>query len=315
MKKIIFYTTFCVIVLTIMNASDNAQESKDKAKVNSQNIETQKTILSQYKVGQVWSYKTRLNEHESSFIVIKVDSNSEYGNIISIALRNLKIKNPGSPDGFTNAINHLPFTEKAIDKSAVKLRRESEDVTDFQKGYNLWKESFNVGRAGVYTITIAEVVDSIEEVFNPRKETFLISSEMKPQWVSIEYDNPKCEPLKDYNEKNLTINIPLSGFLCTSSPSYKGAYQRSYFLVDKKGNREILTDRENIRREGVLSKSEPSLDEGQPNCNVKLHQFYYGSEDEIRKEGANPIFQDENFLVNYHPECRNTGTSFPKKEF
>ena len=161
---------------------------------------------------------------ESTFTVLKIDSNSEYGNIINIAVSDLKIKSPEKPDGVTSEISYLPFTEKAINASAVKLLKEKGDLPDFEDGYYSWKENFENEKAGVYTFTIAEAINLIEIVFNARKTTFLISSEMKSQWISIEFDNPNCQPLENYNEKNVELLIPKNGFVCTSSPSYYGVY-------------------------------------------------------------------------------------------
>ena len=142
-----------------------------------------------------------------------------------------------------------------------------------------------------------------------RQETYLIPADMKPRWISIEYGNPKCPPLSG-SDLSKEIAIPESGFLCTSNPRHNGPFQRRYFLVDTYGARTPLRIGEQIRRESVLSKDEPSLEEGQPRCKVFLDQFFYGTRDDL-KEGSS-IFRDELFLK-YRPECRSTGTSLPKK--
>jgi hypothetical protein len=143
-----------------------------------------------------------------------------------------------------------------------------------------------------------------------RVETYLIPADMKPRWINIEYDNPKCPPLNG-SKLSQEFVIPESGFICTSSPAYNGWFQRKFFLVDAKGKRTQLKEEGNIWQEGVISKDEPSLDEGQPRCKVSLTQFFYGTKDDPM--GNNPIFQDEDFLRDYHPECRNTGIQSQKK--
>ena len=144
-----------------------------------------------------------------------------------------------------------------------------------------------------------------------RQETYLIPAEMKPRWISIEYDNPKCPPLTG-SELSQEFIIPESGYLCTSSPRYHGLFQRRYFLVDTDGRRTPLRTGEQIRQESVLSKDEPSLDERQPRCKVSLDQFFYGTKDDLKEESS--IFRDEFFLSVYHPECRNTGVFVPKNQ-
>lgn len=119
---------------------------------------------SKYKVGQVWSYKTRPGEEKSTFVVVRVESHPKTGNIVHIALRGLKLKRPGG--GLIEAANHLPFSEAAIGKSAVKLVKEKAELPDYAEGYRLWREAFEAGEAGVYTVTIAEAVGVMEETLN-----------------------------------------------------------------------------------------------------------------------------------------------------
>lgn len=124
---------------------------------------------SKYKAGQMWSYKTRESEKDSYFIVLKVDADPKLGNIIHIAVQNLKIKNPESPDGFSSQVNHLPFAEKSIDQSAVKLLKEKVELPDYEEGYNEWKKNFDSKNAGIFTITIAKAVEAMETGINKGK--------------------------------------------------------------------------------------------------------------------------------------------------
>lgn len=54
-----------------------------------------------------------------------------------------------------------------------------------------------------------------------RQEAFLIPVDMKPLWVSVEYDNPKCSAL-DGSELTKEFIVSESGYICISSLSYKG---------------------------------------------------------------------------------------------
>ncbi len=119
-----------------------------------------------YKVGQVWSYKTRANEPNSTFVIVKIDNDEKFGNIIHIAVRDLRMINPRSHSGISDKINHMPFSEKAIALSVVKLLKEKAELPGFEEGYNLWKEAFDQERAGFYTISIAEAVTIAEKGLN-----------------------------------------------------------------------------------------------------------------------------------------------------
>jgi hypothetical protein len=155
MNKTTFTLLLCSCLLTAAAAFGRAQDSTLKD-----------TTESPFKVGQKWSYKTRPNEEKSYFIVVKVEHHPKFGNIIHIAVRDLKMKNPHSPDGISDKVNHMPFAEEAMNKSALKLLKEKVELPDYKEGYNLWREAFDAGRAGIYTITLAEAVDVMEASLN-----------------------------------------------------------------------------------------------------------------------------------------------------
>lgn len=121
---------------------------------------------SKYKVGQKWSYSARPGEESSYLIILKIDDDPKLGRIIHIALRGLKIKNPRSPDGISDSVNHMPFSEAAIEKSDMKLLAEKTELPDFADGYRMWREAFDDRRAGIYTITVAEAVSVMETALN-----------------------------------------------------------------------------------------------------------------------------------------------------
>ena len=124
------------------------------------------TVDSKYKVGQQWSYSARPGEEKSYLIIVKIDNDPKLGRIIHIALRGLKIKNPRSPNRLSEEISHLPFLEEAIEKSGLTLVKEKVDLPDFEEGYQIWRRAYDEGKAGAYSITIAEAVGVMEEVLN-----------------------------------------------------------------------------------------------------------------------------------------------------
>ena len=121
---------------------------------------------SKYKVGQQWSYSARPGEEESYLIVVKIDNDPKLGRIIHIALRGLKMKNPHSPDGISEDVNHMPFLEAAIEKSGLRLIKEKVDLPDFKEGYGMWRKAFDAGQAGAYSITVAEAVVVMEKTLD-----------------------------------------------------------------------------------------------------------------------------------------------------
>jgi hypothetical protein len=154
MKNFILTSISCCLCLVFMSKVEVAQNVEHKAKDLT------------FKVGQIWSYKTRANEPKSTFVIVKIDSDVDYGNIIHIAVSNLKMKNLRSPDGVSDKINHMPFAEKAVAQSAVKMLKEDAALPEFEAGYDLWRKAFDEKRAGFYTITIADAVKIAEETLN-----------------------------------------------------------------------------------------------------------------------------------------------------
>jgi len=121
---------------------------------------------------------------------------------------------------------------------------------------------------------------------------------MESRWITIEYDNPKCAPLKSVF--GLEFVIPDSGFFCTSSPKYMGWHRDEYYLVDENNNRTALQIDERIFRHESLAERKFLLGAGASSCNVNGEEFFYGPKEKVTAE--NPIMGDEAFL-RLHPEC------------
>lgn len=132
-----------------------------------------------------------------------------------------------------------------------------------------------------------------------RVHTYLIPAKMESRWITIEYDNPKCAPLKE-SVFGREFVIPDSGFLCTSSPKYMGWHRDEYYLVDENNNRTALQTDERIFRREALAERKFSSDAGTFSCKVTGEEFFYGPKEKVTTE--NPIMGDEVFL-RLHPEC------------
>jgi len=124
------------------------------------------TKKSRYEVGQVWTYKTRPGEEESTFTIVKINSHAKMGNIIHLFLEGVRIRNPMQEEGFSDLIPHMPFSEDAVAQSAVKMIRKVTKLPEFEEGYDVWKESFDEGEAGVFTTSLAQGLDYLEKSIN-----------------------------------------------------------------------------------------------------------------------------------------------------
>jgi hypothetical protein len=120
------------------------------------------TTDSRFKVGQVWSFKARPEEEKSSFEVVKVENDPKLGNIIHVAILGLQVNNPLSPEAISEDVPHLPFSEGAVSRSALKILKEKADLPAYEEGYEMWREEFDAGLAGIFTITVSEAVTMME---------------------------------------------------------------------------------------------------------------------------------------------------------
>jgi hypothetical protein len=144
---------FCYILTTATGSIATNPTQSEKTEVK-------------YKVGQMWSYKTRPHEEKSYFIIVKIENDAKLGTIMHVAMRGLKMKNPRSPDGISDTVNHMPFTEEAVKRSSLALLKEKVELPDYEQGYLMWRDAFDAKRAGVYTITLAEALKVMAATLN-----------------------------------------------------------------------------------------------------------------------------------------------------
>jgi len=121
---------------------------------------------SEFKAGQVWNYRTRPTEANSTLTICKVEIAGKLGKVIHISLADVKVKSDKNIDGFATNISHLPFSESAVKQSVTKLVKEGVALPDYQEGYDLWRNSVESGEGGVWTIPVAEAVAAMESLLN-----------------------------------------------------------------------------------------------------------------------------------------------------
>ena len=123
----------------------------------------------QFFTGQVWTYKNRIGEDGSTVLINKVESHPKLGKIFHVSIFGVKVKNSKLAGGISTDLPHFPVSEETLNKSVVKLIGKKAPNPEYLDGYNVWKEAFDNGEAGIFTITLAEIVGVIEESINPKK--------------------------------------------------------------------------------------------------------------------------------------------------
>ncbi|UFH33637.1 hypothetical protein LNP04_08020 [Chryseobacterium sp. C-71] len=95
--------------------------------------------------------------------ILKIEEYEKHGKVIHISIGNLKVGKPDVEKGFANEFTHIPITEEALDKSATELKNEKVKLPNKIDGYDYWKKEFDQGVAGVFSISVSEIVDLMEE--------------------------------------------------------------------------------------------------------------------------------------------------------
>ena len=120
----------------------------------------------QFAQGQVWEYSPRPGETGSTLLINKVESDPKLGPIFHISVRAVKVKNTRAPSGLTTELPHFPVSMKTLQSSVTRQLRLEPPNPEYMEGYATWPKAFDQGKAGIFTIPVAEIVDVIEKSIN-----------------------------------------------------------------------------------------------------------------------------------------------------
>ena len=116
--------------------------------------------------GQIWSYDTRANESTSRLTIVAVDDDPKHGLIVHISVEGLALRTPQVPNGISETVSHMPFSEDALKSCVVELLQSEAPLPDYRDGYDTWKDAFDRGEAGVFSISVADAIDAMESAIN-----------------------------------------------------------------------------------------------------------------------------------------------------
>ncbi|MEJ2548062.1 MAG: hypothetical protein P8125_09620 [Gemmatimonadota bacterium] len=125
----------------------------------------QEVEVPELSVGQVWEYATRPNESDSRVVICRLESDAKLGPIVHVQVRGVEIENPNAPSGVTDFIGHLPFSADSLQASLRQLETVEAQAPDCEEGYRTWREAFDAGQAGIFTVSVAEAVTFLERAF------------------------------------------------------------------------------------------------------------------------------------------------------
>jgi hypothetical protein len=114
-----------------------------------------------FEAGQLWRYQTRAKEPKSRILIQRVEHNEKLGEIVHVRVTNLKFK---GPYGNVVVLPHLPYSGTALRMSLTELESSGNSVpSDYLEGYTVWREAFDAGKGGVFTLDVASVLDGMEK--------------------------------------------------------------------------------------------------------------------------------------------------------
>jgi len=123
--------------------------------------ENQKMTSTKFQAGQIWQYQTRAKERGSRILIERVEPNDKLGEIVHIRVTGLAFK---GPKGTIEVLPHLPFSAPVLRKCLTKLDSSGNDVPgDYLSGYKVWREAFDAGKGGIFTLDVASVLDAMEK--------------------------------------------------------------------------------------------------------------------------------------------------------
>jgi hypothetical protein len=123
------------------------------------------TTHQRFVVGQQWRYTTRPQEPNSTLTILKIETHPKLDTIVHIAVSDVVIPSPGS-DTPRESIGHMPIDASILESSVTQLAQQSVPLPDFAEGYQVWREAFDQGKAGVFSRPVSECVGFMEETLN-----------------------------------------------------------------------------------------------------------------------------------------------------
>jgi hypothetical protein len=123
--------------------------------------------LKNYQTGQIWKYRARDGEAASQIVIINSTSVPGCGEIYSVAVEGVKLKNPWIVGGIQTNLPHAPVSAGCLDLSVLELTGiRPSPLEEYGDAFQEWKRPFDRGEAGVFTISIAEILDYVEAAIN-----------------------------------------------------------------------------------------------------------------------------------------------------
>jgi hypothetical protein len=112
--------------------------------------------------GQVWTYRSRLGESTSTLTVLQIEKALNTTAIVHISIDNLKVRKSVESRSEFWSISHIPIDKDVLVPSLINLHSYREVDIESNEGYLLWKEEYDKGKAGVWSLDVREIIGMSE---------------------------------------------------------------------------------------------------------------------------------------------------------
>jgi hypothetical protein len=117
-------------------------------------------LAADFEVGQIWSAKGREKDPDPKLIVLKIERGEAVGDVVFIAIGGVKVCLPSGQCG--DVFTPLAISKRALDRSVKEQIGRSDQLPDFEKGYQFWQDGRAKGAAVTIDVPLAEALDQIE---------------------------------------------------------------------------------------------------------------------------------------------------------
>lgn len=121
----------------------------------------------EYLAGQLWSYEARPGDDKSLVLIDLVESAPDKSAIYHVSVLGAHIPTRRGGPRLETDLPHFPVSKETLDKSLLELVGKRSPHESFRAGYDIWRSAFDDGRAGIFTISIAEIVAIVESQIPP----------------------------------------------------------------------------------------------------------------------------------------------------
>jgi hypothetical protein len=119
-------------------------------------------IDNKYKPGQVWSYKTRLGEENSTILIIgaeeEVINEKQWKIFFHVIINNIQLST--SEGTIINSLNSISFPKDVLERSLNKLVGTKEGIPRYLS--LSYREDIKAGEGGYFGSTIANAIEYID---------------------------------------------------------------------------------------------------------------------------------------------------------